>query len=451
MPVIQKNARTISFRPFAKVAADRFCRGSSYFVSLHHESHAYLNDFFRETRNALAPGKGLDHQNLNTANSIEKFLLKLEEDVSDSALENLGLYEWTKHVMTIAFTDGVYGAQNPFRKPEVEASHWYVPCHCVRLWLTCIDYRRWQAGFPKMTAGLPSIFLRNELTALSTLMTAHEQYCLSDHSDASDLVRVRESLCDRYKASLSDTAGDLVGFNIGLLGNTVPTAFWVLYDIVTRPELLDTIRSELQQIVTRSGQLDKETFEIDVVGLRTGCPILLSSYQETQRFRNIHASIRKIIADTVIESPITGEKYFLEKGNYLQMPSAPIHHDPEVWGANAAEFDPYRFVKGTGAIPRDKLPESYAFMAWGIAPHVCAARQFASTEVMLFVAMMIMRFDIEHSQKKWKQPDPKVGELSTILPPKDEVFVNIRRRDHWQGKWKLKMGDSRQTVSLASG
>lgn len=156
------------------------------------------------------------------------------------------------------------------------------------------------------------------------------------------------------------------------------------------------------------------------------------------------------MADTIIESPTTGQKYFLEKGNYLLMPSVPVHHDPAVWGLNADKFDPYRFVKGNVSIPRDKLPESSAFMVWGIAPHVCPARQFASTEVMLFVAMTIMRFDLEDLRKKWKEPEMKLGDLSTILPPKHEVFVNVRRRDQWQGEWKLKMGDSTRKVPLAS-
>lgn len=93
-------------------------------MSLHEEPHSFLNDSFRKTRNALAPGKGLDHQNMGTGKSIERFILKLERDASDFGGKKLPFYTWIKHVLTIAATDGVYGENNPFRNPEVEENFW---------------------------------------------------------------------------------------------------------------------------------------------------------------------------------------------------------------------------------------------------------------------------------------------------------------------------------------
>lgn len=134
-----------------------------------------------------------------------------------------------------------------------------------------------------MTFGLPSILLRPELRALSIMQNAFEKYCIADHNDAADVVRARENACYGSGVSVADTAGNLIGLNIALLGNTVPTAFWAVYDIISRPSLLKSIRSELQHnVILRSGAVGHESFEFDVVALRTKCPLLLSSYQETQ-------------------------------------------------------------------------------------------------------------------------------------------------------------------------
>lgn len=318
--------------------------------------------------------------------------------------------------------------------------------------LTWTMNRIWSKGAAKMMFGLPDLLVRPENRSLSVMTEAFSAYFSNDHEDAAEVVHCREAICHQNKVSVDDIARSFIGFNIALLGNTVPTAFWAVYDIISRPELLETIRQELQlNVIKRSGPRDQELFEFDVVAMRTKCPLLLSSYQETQRLRNVHAAIRKVLADTTIESPDQRTKYFLTKGNYLQMPSTAVHYDRFVWGNDPLEFDPYRFVKDNATIPRDQLPESYAFMSWGTAPHVCPARQFASTEVMLLTSMLALRFNFEDPRGTWAPLALAENELSTVLPPRDEVFLKVKRRRGWQGTWNLKMGDSTQKIPLASG
>jgi cytochrome P450 len=286
------------------------------------------------------------------------------------------------------------------------------------------------------------------------VFAAFQKYWQSDWSEAADIVKARKHLYDREGVALKDQAGNQASFNLALLGNTVPTAFWTLYDVISRSQLLEAIRGELEtNAAMRTGDKGQLTFELDVAALRTKCPLFLSSYQETQRTKSIHANIREVISDTFISSPTTEVTYFLTKGQYVQMPSGPIHKDPNVWGPSASTFDPYRFVKDNAPLPKSEIPNSYAFLAWGSAPHLCPARQFASTEVMLFVAMMVLRFNFRPGGGggEWKLIKLKTGELVTIMPPKDEVLVDIERRGGWQGEWVLKMGESSKRVPLASG
>lgn len=85
---------------------------------------------------------------------------------------------------------------------------------------------------------------------------------------------------------------------------------------------------------------------------------------------------------------------------------------------------------------------------------MCPARQFASTEVMLFVALMVLRYDftgVEGQSAKLPELRIKTEEMTTIQPPRDKAMLTLRRRDGWQGDWKLLFGDSSKRVPLASG
>ena len=302
-----------------------------------------------------------------------------------------------------------------------------------------------------MTAKIPNFLIRKELQARDRVFDAFEKYLHGDISDAAEVTLLRQRISDREGVSLRDQAKFQASFNIALLGNTVPTAFWSLYEVFSRSQLLQEIRQELEaNIVTRDVKTGEDTYVLDVAALRTECPLLLSAYQESQRMRSIHANIRKVMSDTTIESPTSSLQYHFVKDDFIQMPSGPIHKDSQIWGPTVETFDPYRFAKETAVTRKG---ESYAFMPWGSAPHLCPARQFASTEVMLFIALMVLRFDFAPGDggKDFKEPKILTGEMTTMMPTKDEFYVNLRRRDGWHGRWQLKMGDSSKRIPLASG
>lgn len=68
--------------------------------------------------------------------------------------------------------------------------------------------------------------------------------------------------------------------SIGVLSNTVPSTFWTLFDIYSRPELLNEIRTELQ---TNALTIDPDTkkYVVDLALIRDSCPRLVSAFQET--------------------------------------------------------------------------------------------------------------------------------------------------------------------------
>ncbi|XBJ25469.1 hypothetical protein VPH35_003117 [Triticum aestivum] len=77
-------------------------------------------------------------------------------------------------------------------------------------------------------------------------------------------------------------------------------------------------------------------------------------------------------------------------GMQLNLPLVDIHHDVDIWGADAEEFDPSRFAD-------DKSYHLGAYFPFGIGPAICVGQNIAMVEAKLVIAMVLQRFVIDVS------------------------------------------------------
>lgn len=295
--------------------------------------------------------------------------------------------------------------------------------------------------------------------ARDIVFDAFRKYCRALPADVSEVVIQRERVLREAGVSEEDLAKQEASFCAAIFPNTAPTLYWSVVELFSRPEILHEVRREIegnavQRQTDASGNND---FVLDVASLKTRCPLLLSVFQETQRTRAINAMIRRVMDDTLLDG-----QYLLKKGNYLQIPSQPMHQSKSFWGTSAEEFDPYRFMAnaadnaavGNGDKSGSGGSVSSMFMPWGAAPHLCPARQFASTEIMLVMALLAMRVELRPTDKngQWDRKTPLVtGDITTVLNPVKDLRVRVGARPEGIGKWTLEMGESRTKVPLASG
>lgn len=301
-------------------------------------------------------------------------------------------------------------------------------------------FRTWHNGTPAMAVGL-SIFAPAAVKSHQYLVDAFKHYHGGDYSDAAQVVKERIRVLRDHGVSEEDVARMQLSFNIALLPNTVPTTFWTIFNTFSHPELLQKLRNELEEKAVK--RLPNETFKLDVSALKAKCPLLLSTFEETQRLQTVHANIR------VVEENTTLSNYTLKKGSLLQIPNQPIHLDTNLWGNDSTIFNPTRFH--TKSDKKEGGTSSNSFLAWGAAPHLCPARQFASTEILVMLALLVLRVDLEPVGGDWERPGSKFGEATTILAPDGEVEVVMVGRRGWSGEWVVEMGESRSKVPLASG
>lgn len=272
---------------------------------------------------------------------------------------------------------------------------------------------------------------------------AHIEYCRALPDDASYLVREHQRVLGEAGVSDVDKAKQAAIFTIASFSNSAPTLYWTLWELYSRPQILTEVREELEtQAVSRSATGE---FVLDVVALKSKCPLLLSVLQETQRTRHVNPSFRKVMVDTLLDG-----KYLLKAGNYLQVPGNVIHAETRLWGDSALEFDPRRFVPGKDA--ERGAGSTSGFVPWGAAPYLCPARQFAATEILIVVALLALRADLQPARGTMERsPALNFSDLSTLAPPKKDVDMNVALREKWEGRWCLNMSEGKSRISLASG
>ncbi|KAK3689091.1 cytochrome P450 [Podospora appendiculata] len=438
---VQRAARTISFNPFIKKANAAFVKLSDKGLDLHDDA-SFLHDFKNVSVKGMAPGADLDRLNLVTVqeelHNIDRLAAQCVATAGKPVL--IDLMKWIQHLLSISATEGIYGPQNPFKNAEHEKSFWTFHSKLKEL----------------LIGVLPGLIARKAVKAQSANGGRYESFLRNKgHETASATLQARTSLFADRDLSLRENAWMNIGYDVAILANFVPTAFWAVYNVISRPALLAQIRDELVATETVARDADDGSCVLDLSRLRTSCPLMLSAFQETQRVATTHAMIREVLADTTISTDTSS--YLLKKGAYVQVASVPTLRSAEIWGDDPAVFDPHRFIKlkkdAASSIVRPADLPSAAFPVWGIAPHVCPARQYASTGCLALVAMLAMRFEFlpaEGGGGEWKARLRTRIDFQSVVLPDEKVRVCVRLRKGWnEGVWRVVVGEVGTRMVLA--
>jgi cytochrome P450 len=277
--------------------------------------------------------------------------------------------------------------------------------------------------------------------ARAKVFKALENYFKDVPEDVSQLVRERRRVLEDGGISQEDALKMQAFLNDGNF-NIFPMLYWAIYDVFSRPQLLEDIRREVMANAVQRSQADAG-FVLDMSAVKTKCPLLLGAYQETQRTRHMLPNSRVVLEDTIVDG-----KYLLKKGRLLFLPTRPIHRSTEIWGSRAAEFDPRRFM--ADASGPNPLPSH--FLPWGTAPYICPARQFVSAGILVQMALIVLRMDLAPAGgRRWEdEPATQWLEIATLPTAREKMDLIVTPRAEGAGKWSVCIGTPKTAVPIKS-
>ncbi|KAG1790441.1 cytochrome P450 [Suillus plorans] len=174
--------------------------------------------------------------------------------------------------------------------------------------------------------------------------------------------------------------------NILLAGRdtTASTLTSVVYLLAMHPEFLTRLREE---IISKVGLTRRPTYD-DIKEMK----YLRAVLNETLRlFPAVPFDIRENICDTTWISPEDGKKpLFIPKGTMLSYSVLLMHRRTDLWGPDALEFDPDRWLDER--VKKYLIPNPFIFLPFNAGPRICLGQQFAYNEMSFMVIRLLQNF-----------------------------------------------------------
>ncbi|KAL1845876.1 hypothetical protein Daus18300_014422 [Diaporthe australafricana] len=404
---IQAQFRTLSFTAIeANIAANLLgCKKATIDIMTRDvtKDEGYLMSYPKYVHSALSSGPGLDAMNRRAIEVLAKSL----DEWSQKGATKIQLWQWTRHELLLASTESVYGPKNPYRDPAME--------------------KAWYTFEPKMMMFIlnlfPSVFAKESFKAREYMVKVWEEYFdAGSYEQGSELLKARVKINNNFKIALMETARIEVAGSQAILTNTLPGTFWMVYHLFSDPVVLQSIRNELSKGVRQD---DDGTCTIDLAHVKSSCPILLSTFKETMRMYSTSTATRIAMQDCQLNN-----QYLLKKGSTIMMPSAVQHTNLSVWGDTVDEFNHERFAPGS------KRVNPVAFRGFGGGTTLCPGRHFASTEILMFSALLALRFDLHPMDGKWSAPTTSKSPMVNAMPVPD-WDINVEMRPRNDNAWKV--------------
>ncbi|KAJ5949225.1 hypothetical protein N7454_000809 [Penicillium verhagenii] len=209
-----------------------------------------------------------------------------------------------------------------------------------------------------------------------------------------------------------DAAAAQIAFAISAMHTTSDLLKQSLLDICTYPELIPAIRDEVKLAVEESGWTTAGVYKMRLLDI---------VIKESQRLKP--ASLvnleRKALQDVVLPNGMT-----ISRGTKICVDSS-MMWDSAVY-TNPSSYDGYRFfrLRESGHSATSLASTSPEHIAFGIRKPICPGRFFASNEVKIALAQILLNYDVRIPDGF----DPTVAELGFEMSSDPQAKLDVRRR-----------------------
>ncbi|TMW66056.1 hypothetical protein Poli38472_003821 [Pythium oligandrum] len=251
-------------------------------------------------------------------------------------------------------------------------------------WLNVGHEARLKSNVDKVYAGV------HEIIQQSIEAMVHKKQSGEDTTNQTCMSVVELFLESPQSGEDGLTQDDFVGFILALVfaarDTTADTLVWLFYSLTKHPEIEKKLRDEMA--LELSGLSDDNSTYLTAEHLKS-LVYLEAVIKETLRLYPAGAlTLREAAEDTVICGDI-----FIRKGQQVMMPQFSVSRNKSVWGPDAAEFRPERWIdEATGKI---KPVPPFKFFTFSAGPRICVGMNLAMMELRVVTANLLYRYRFE--------------------------------------------------------
>ncbi|KAJ3551513.1 hypothetical protein NM688_g4661 [Phlebia brevispora] len=202
--------------------------------------------------------------------------------------------------------------------------------------------------------------------------------------NADYLTALLSSAEDKETSAIRDT---LITLLFAGRESTQNTISWMMYEITRNPEWIARLREEAEQQAAESG-----TFIPSYAQLQS-YPIHLAVCYETLRlWPGLPKNAREAEADDVLPAipELNLPAVRVYKGDFVLWSDMAMMRNSDVWGPDAAEFNPRRHLDSDGKFIKPPTPKFHSF---GTGPRACPAMQLSIYEITSIFVALLWSFD----------------------------------------------------------
>ncbi|KAK7000276.1 cytochrome P450 [Favolaschia claudopus] len=189
--------------------------------------------------------------------------------------------------------------------------------------------------------------------------------------------------------------------NITAAGRDTTAALltFTVYMLAEHPQVLSKLREEILREIGQTARPTYNNFR-DMKYLRV-------VHEETLRlYPPVPFNVRTALKPTLFHSNIKGSPpLFVPAGTRCGFSTILMHRRTDLWGPDALQFDPERFVDER--LHKYLTPNPFIFLPFNGGPRICLGQQFAYHEASFFLVRLLQTFSAISLDPNAQPPDAR--------------------------------------------
>ncbi|CAO3693849.1 unnamed protein product [Rhizopus stolonifer] len=234
-------------------------------------------------------------------------------------------------------------------------------------------------------------------------------------------MEVKKDLLGRFMAASNETGeklGDkelrdaVLNFIIAGRDTTAQALSWLFYSISLQPRIEKKMLQEINQHITDNLEQDSSALYEAINNM----PYIHAVFYETLRlFPSVPSNQKYALNDD-----IWPDGTHVKAGTYISWSPYAQGRAEKVWGDDAKQFNPERWIDEQGKLKRESAGKWPAFHA---GPRICLGQNLATLEALVCVIMLLRRYSFTLMQNQTVTYD-----LSLTLPMKHGLKMFVEKR-----------------------